>query len=94
MEVVQFLVQQYPESLGVINRGKWTPLHFACDGERRPIQVDKMVFLLESYPKAASERSSKEKTPLSVLLYNWDDDGYEIPVEAVRLLLKAAPDAA
>jgi hypothetical protein len=69
---------------------QFTPLHVACYGGLRPIQVDILAFLLESQPKAASKQGCSGGTPLATLMYNYDFDGV-IPVEAVRLLLETAP---
>lgn len=93
LEVVQFLVQKNPGSLLEIDQSKYTPLHVACYCGLRPLRVDVIAFLLASSSEASLQKSCSGTTPLHTLLYNYGDFDCEIPIEAVRVLLEAAPTA-
>jgi ankyrin repeat protein len=84
LEVVRYLVQEYPESLRVPNDDGYPPLHFACTF-KAPLEV--VRYLVQEYPKSLQVRNNFGNILLHIAC------SYEAPLEVVRYLVQEYPEA-
>ena len=85
LEVLEFLIQQYPASVKEKdNQGK-LPLHYACKNNA-PIQV--LEFLVQQYPDSFKEKSYYcKRLPLHFACMN------NAPLEVLEFLVQRYPDS-
>ena len=84
LKVVNFLVQQYPDSLKEKDNQEKLPLHYACENNAPP-QV--LEFMVQQYPDSVME---KDKDDLLPLHYACDKDA---PLQVLEFLVQQYPDA-
>jgi hypothetical protein len=68
LDVVRYLVQEYPESLQVTNNGGWLPLHFAFErGMLAPLDV--VQYLVQKYPDLHIHQACSNMAALDIVRY-------------------------
>lgn len=80
-DVVQVLLEAYPESVRIVNASGWLPLHFAVYNQF----VEVVKTILEAWPKAVCSRAANGHLPLHHALYQ------HAPLSVVELLVIADP---
>jgi len=85
VEVIEGLLESYPEAASVTNNYGNLPLHFTA-WKKGPL--DCMKLLLQVFPEGAAQRNNHGNLPLHYAAH------YNAPVEVVESLYHAYPDAA
>jgi ankyrin repeat protein len=63
LEVVQYLVEQWPESVTTANNNGYLPLHVACYFNASLAVVQ---YLVQQWPESVKHRNSYGETPLDI----------------------------
>jgi ankyrin repeat protein len=81
--VVEYLVQKFPEAVRVTNYSHQTPVHMACMSDK--ISLDVVELLLEHYPTAAQLADQDGYTPFHLACL------HGAPKELLHLLIRTSP---
>ena len=85
-EFCKVLIDEYPESIRIINGSGYSPIHTACGYGHRVDIVDTIQYMLDIDPESINAMSQIGFSPIHLAVFGG--------VRTIELLLKHDPDAA